>query len=86
MPTKRKATRKTKSYRVLERGRGLIYPALRSVRDRKRAGERIPLGEVKRHKVGDKITTPPDDLIDGWLRKGIVELISTQTKGATDDA
>ena len=82
MPTKSKTrgTKRTtgKTYRVLEEGSGLAYPVSRAIRDRIRAGERIPRGEVKVYKVGDKIANPPSDLIKSWLGHGFVDLIKSK--------
>lgn len=63
--------------------RNLGYPASRGVRDRIRAFHRIrandgkswpgvrgPMDELK---SGQVILSPPDDLVESWLRDGLAE-------------
>ena len=97
MPTK-SAKRTTKSYRVLpwegrKEFKGFDYPKSRAIRDRLRGGDDIPReqqGELIRHALGSLITNPPDDLIEGWLARGRVELVtaakSKKVEGVQDDA
>ncbi len=69
-----------KSYRCL---RGFSYPASRSIRDRIRGGDHMPVeerGEWRKYAEGDRIANPPSDLIDGWLRRGLIGLIGAATK------
>ena len=80
MPTK-KRTKKVATYKVLH---NFDYPASQTIRDRIAAGEHIPRGELKRHKVGDKIANPPSSTLKNLLMRGWVELI--KQKGASDDS
>ena len=80
-----------KSYRCLK---PLSYPASLSIRDRIRVAMRnnpemtnaeaaivrAEPGEIKQYAEGDKITHPPSDLIESWLRRGLVEPISSGAK------
>ena len=73
MAAKRSARTPATAYRCL---RGFSYPASKSIRDRIRAGDHMPLeerGEWQRYAAGDRITNPPSDLIEGWLQRGLVE-------------
>ncbi len=82
MPTKRPTTR-TKRYLCL---RGFSYPASKIIRDRIRGGDHMPYeerGEWTRYAEGDKITSPPSDLIKSWLRRGLVEPIKKEVSRDT---
>ena len=80
MAAKRSTRTPAKSYRCL---RGFSYPTSRSVRDRIAAGDHMPLderGESQRYAQGDRITNPPSDLIESWLRRGCVEPIGAAAR------
>ena len=85
MPGKRRGATKEAAYRCL---RGFSYPTLRSIRDRIRDGDHMPLeerGEWQRYVQGDKITNPPDDLIESWLKRGLVEPIGAAAKAVKSE-
>lgn len=59
--------------------RGFEYPGSKAKRDeirrRTKSGKRLPLserGEIVQVAAGERIEAAPDDLIDGWLDRGLV--------------
>ena len=71
MAAKRSARPPKAAYRCL--AEGLCYPTTRSIRDRIRAGDHMPLeerGEWQRYAVGDESANPPSALIESWLDRG----------------
>jgi hypothetical protein len=44
-------------------------------------------GEWGKYAQGDRITNPPSDLIEGWLKRGLVQPIGAKAKveEASDD-
>ena len=82
MPAKSKTRGTERTARTAAKGyvclRGFSYPTSKTIRDRNYAGDHIPRGELKEHKVGDKITNLPSDVIKSMLRRGAVELIKKE--------
>ena len=85
MAAKRSARPPATAYRCL--AEGLCYPLSLTIRDRIRKGEKISpgqRGERREYAEGARIVSPPSDLIEGWLKDGMVEPMSgTKDEGMT---
>ena len=83
MAARRSTRTPATAYRCL---RGFSYPASKSIRDRIRAGDHMPLeerGDWQRYEAGDRIENLPSDVSANLLKRGATEVFAGKGGGTT---